>query len=545
MLRYLLLTLSLAFALPLLAYEEKYMDKKVDDKTENNTEFKLDGIMFVGYERVDSESNGVPDANGTNARSQGFDIKRAYINARGEVIDGPYKGFGYRLTLDGGQVIGGTATNNASGNNIHVPELKFAYFTVPLYSSGLGTGVLRGGMQNSPVTDGQAGISAEGSWNHRYIDSVAFENVGLVQSADMGISYIHKWDYFGVHLMLGNGEGFRRLNAQNVSSQTTFSTIAANASTVRANLRTLSQGSSDSYGLDATGNIGFRPTGKNKELEITIALPFRLANTTGIRHEEVNVTGVTIANVASPQIMTYTTDKRTKQDITYGTEGAVGATFGDFKFTVGAGHAILKDKRATSYAVDQSGYTLTTDYSRYMNPDQDGYGRTNYGYLHLKFRWFGVFYRDIYGTGSTGNVTALPGKSYIQQLIEADTTDTIAGNVSPAITRGSAPGVDLGKSRFRKQLGGLEFFLMPRLALSIGMSRQTATNPDGERQKVSVFAQIPATGTTTIPPASTAESQVNTILQAQMGVPNQFVATDMGGKLKENRQYFVRAVYEF
>lgn len=151
--RYLLaLLFSTTVLSPLFAIEEKYTDKRVDEKTENNSEFKLDGIFFIGYERTDTESNGVPDANGTNARNQGFDVRRAYLNARGDVIDGPYKGFGYRFTIDGGQVLGGTAaTTAASGNNIHVPELKFAYFTVPLYSTGFGTGILRFGMQHIPI----------------------------------------------------------------------------------------------------------------------------------------------------------------------------------------------------------------------------------------------------------------------------------------------------------------------------------------------------------------------------------------------------------
>lgn len=540
------LTLLLLSASSLLAIEEKFSDKRVDD-TENNSEFKLDGVIFAGYERTDTEKNGTPDANGTNARNQGFDVKRAYVNAIGNVIDGPYKGFGFRVTLDGGQVLGGTAaTTTASGNNIHVPELKFAYFNVPLYSTSFGTGIIRFGMQNTPVVDAQHGTTNEYFWAHRYIDSATFENLNFASSADMGLSFIHKWEFAGLHLLLGNGEGFRKLNAQNVAAPTTFSTIAANASTVRSNLRTLSQGSGDSYGLDLYGNVAIRPTGKNKDMEFAILFPFRLQNTTGIRHEEVNITGVTIANVASPTIMNYNTSKRSKQDVTFGAEGAFSAVFGSFKFTVGSGHVVHKDKRATSFAIDQAGISATAaDYSRFTNPDQDALGRSNYGYLHARFRWIGVFYRDIYGTGSTGTLSALPSKPYLQQLLEADMTDTTPGNVSAAIHRGSAPGVDLGKARFRKQLGGIEFFPMPRLSIALGMSRQTASNPDGSRQKVSQFAQVAATGQTGIPPGTSMESQVNTILAAQVPFPNQYVATDLGGKLKEIRQYFLRASYEF
>jgi hypothetical protein len=156
--RALLIALAAGFAVTgnLFAYETKYTDKKTDEKTENNTEFKVDGVIFAGYERTDKENSGVPDANGTNARNQGFDIKRAYLNLIGNVTDGDYKGYGFRVTFDGGQVLGGTAaTTSASGNNIHVPELKFAYMTMPLFSAGdFGSSSLRLGMQHTPTTFG-------------------------------------------------------------------------------------------------------------------------------------------------------------------------------------------------------------------------------------------------------------------------------------------------------------------------------------------------------------------------------------------------------
>ena len=560
--RALLIALAAGFAVTgnLFAYETKYTDKKTDEKTENNTEFKVDGVIFAGYERTDKENSGVPDANGTKARNQGFDIKRAYLNLIGNVTDGDYKGYGFRVTFDGGQVLGGTAaTTSASGNNIHVPELKFAYMTMPLFSAGdFGSSSLRLGMQHTPTTDNQTGASMEGYWKHRYLDTLPTENVNMSSSADTGIGYIHKADYFGLHLLLANGEGFRKLNAQNIQAPTTFSSIATNAAAVRTNLRSMSTtgATADSYGLDLYGALSVKPTGKSKDFEVAINFPFRLQNVTGIRDEEAKTTAVDISTLSSPKLQAYVGDKRVKQDQSVGSELDVSADVGGLKITLGTGGIRYKDKRASTLSYDSTGLTglLTNiDYTRYYNIDKDAYGSSNYGYLHVRYKWVGAMFRDIYGTGSSGSLSALPSKSYLQQLAEADIADGQIGNgnVTMFSTHGTSPTIDLGKARFRKQLMAIEFFPTPRWSIAVGMSRQTSTDPDGYKTKVSGLAQIPTIGTaagnTSVPPGSStnAESQVNTLIVSQNNNQATLQATDIAGEVKENKQFFVRAAYEF
>ncbi|MCE9596538.1 MAG: hypothetical protein K8S54_01090 [Spirochaetia bacterium] len=561
-------TMAMLLALTgnLAAYETKYTDKKVDEKTENNTDFKVDGVIFAGYEKTDTENSGVPDGNGTNARTQGFDVSRAYLNIRGDVVDGDYKGFGFRVTFDGGQVMGGSgATTAVNGNNIHVPEVKYAYMNAPLYSAGsLGSGSVRLGMQHVPMVDGQAGISMESYWKHRYITQSATETLGLSGSSDMGVGYMHKSDYFGLHLLFANGEGFRKLNAQGVTPPGTValgaSTLAtastANAALVRSSLRNLSaglnaNGTSDSYGKDLYGSLAFRPTGKSKDVDFAISLPFRLQNVSGIRDEEVNITTIESIGTPAAKTMALRGDKRARKDKTVGAQGDLNLDLGDLKFGLGLGRAEYTDRRSDAVAFDGTGVVpIGGDTTKYYNPDGDAHGFSNYGYLHAKFKWIGVLYRDMFGSGSTGvlnSASALPSKSYIQQLYEADVQDGRIGNLGSVPTRGSAPLVDLGKARFRNQIVALEFFPMSRLTVSIGMSRLTSTDKDGSRTKVSGLSQIQATGASTIASSNTVENALASVVSSQntTELAGPIQATDFAGERKENKQYFVRAQYEF
>jgi hypothetical protein len=335
---------------PAFAYETSWFDRKADEK-EGQSAFKADGTIFAAYERPDTEVNGVIDSSGTRPSSPpGFILSRAYFNLRGEINEGNWKGAGFRVTVDGGvlanNAIGAANSTTSTGNSSNVAELKFAYFQLPLYNSSVGSGSgVRIGMQQVAIVDGQAGYSNEGYWKHRYIDQNAAEKSGFAgSSADRGISFIHKAEYFGLHLFLSNGEGFRRNNAQ-AFFQPTAVNVATNGvltsaqlTTIRTNLRNLANGSNgsgaDSYGYDLYGLPSFRPTGTAKDFEVSIALPFRFQNTTGVKRQEYNYTTADVSSLGAPRLDYYSGDARAKQDRAFGPEIALSYDGGFFKVTL-------------------------------------------------------------------------------------------------------------------------------------------------------------------------------------------------------------------
>jgi hypothetical protein len=111
----------------IMAYETSWFDKKVDEK-EAISSFKADGTIFAGYERADYEKNGVLEPGGTRpATSTGFIINRAYLNLRGDVNEGPWKGANFRVTVDAGvlgnNVLGTTNSTTSTGNSAQVSSV--------------------------------------------------------------------------------------------------------------------------------------------------------------------------------------------------------------------------------------------------------------------------------------------------------------------------------------------------------------------------------------------------------------------------------------
>ncbi|MCE9596539.1 MAG: hypothetical protein K8S54_01095 [Spirochaetia bacterium] len=559
------------------AYETQWLDKKVDEK-EGQSSFKADGTIFAGYERPDHEKNGVIDQNGTTGTNQGFVVPRAYLNFRGDVNEGPWKGAGFRVTVDGGNLansaIGASNSTTSTGNSSQVAELKFAYFTLPLYSASFGEGSFRLGLQHVAIVDGQAGYSNEGYWKHRFIDQNAIEKSGFAgSSADRGISFIHKADYFGLQLQLVNGEGFRKNNAQSLYSAQSAALLASTAPVLattgpngqpalfvattgltaaqqtqaRTNLRNLVNGTGDSYGYDFYALPSFHPTGKDKDIDISIGFPVRIKNITNIKRQEYQfvTANLPVSPTALAQFDYYNGDARAKQDRYLGQEIAGAFDLGVAKVTVGGGHAVLKDKRSSAVRVDnnmiQTGTSgLSNDFTTYYQRDTDAKGQTNWGYIHVKVSQFGVLARHIYGTGSTGSTTALPSKSYATQLYELDVQDGTIGNGNATLgsSRGTSPTIDLGKARFKRETYAVTWSPFSRLVLAVGVETLKSKNANGEKTRVNGLESIP-----TFTSGTSVADNVNSIIAANGGTP--IVANDLNGKPKEARQVFLRAVYDF
>lgn len=552
------------------AYETEWFDKKVDEK-EAISGFRADGTVFAGYENADRERNGNLEQNGTR-NANGFVVSRGYLNLRGDVLEGPWKGFNFRVTVDGGNIantsINATNSTTSTGSNAQVAELKFAYFSVPLYFSSFGDGSLRLGMQQVAIVDGQAGYSNESYWKHRYIDQNAVEKSGFAGgSADKGLSFIHKADYFGLHLFLANGENFRRNNGQALFQASGAAGLngplgqpsvnaagpaltTAQATQVRTNLTNLVNGNNgtaaDSYGLDLYGLPSIHPTGKAKDIDISVAFPFRLQNIVGIKREEWDFATVD-ASTPVPRFDAYRGNSRAKQDATFGQE--VAAAFDldiGLKLTVGLGQAVLRDKRESAVRNSQNGdreLTAATsasrpyiDYTTQYQWDRDAFGRSSWGYVHAKFGSFGILARQIYGTGN-GTLQALPRKSYAQQLVEVDLRDNNIGNgdITTLSTRGSNPTIDLGKARFKRETYAVTWSPFSRFAVALGVELLKTWDKNGERSRVSELANVP-----TFTAGTSAAAQADSSLAA-LGI----TSNDLGGKPRDQKQIFIRATYEF
>jgi len=441
----------------LFAYETRWTDQRIDKATEDSAEFKVDGEIFAGYENVDRQTSGQIDSSGTTGSpivgqnmNQGFTISRAQVNFKGLMIDGPYKGFGFRVSMDAGRNINdenGTPNSlTTTGNNAQIAELKVAYLIAPLYDFGskIGKAELRFGQQQQPIIDGQAGFSSEGVWGYRFVEASVPDKLKMAVFADRGLSYIHRSDYFGVQLFLSNGEGHRRTNAQALQVQQNIAgcvipaavsaptygaqnvvigsgvgvsgcainnTVISNSAALTAqqaaiaqqNLQRLSSGTvdgtalgTDSYGLDFSGVPAIFPTGTSKDFAVKIAFPFRLTNVIGEKSQEYKYAAANLTNPAGGLFDYYQGGADAKKKKIYGEEATVQFNPGFAEFTLGGGHFVYDDTRSTSIRIDQNGFAeaLATPYAgnpipnftSQINVEGSRWGQANYGYITAKFK---------------------------------------------------------------------------------------------------------------------------------------------------------------
>jgi hypothetical protein len=172
------------------------------------------------------------------------------------------------------------------------------------------------------------------------------------------------------------------------------------------------------------------------------------------------------------------------------------------------------------------------DYTSVYYRDEDSYGQSNWAYVHARIGQFGIVARHIYGTGS-GTMTALPGKSYLEQLTDLDVRDNnIAnGDVTLSSSRGSNPGIDLGKARFKRETYALTYNPFARLSFALGVETLKTRDRNGEPTRVNDLDSVPTFNTTT----TTLTSQVDSLLAAQ---GSGLTANDLGGQNRQQKQVF-------
>ncbi|MBX7057668.1 MAG: hypothetical protein K1X75_06345 [Leptospirales bacterium] len=540
---------------PLLAYEEEWNDPKFADPAPaveepggaeqlfRDSRFRLDGVVWAGYEFLDYQANGASDSSGPNSEKAGFRVGRAYVNARGEAVRGPYQGFGFRVTFDAAPAAGFGDGCSADGNsactgaNTSLAFLKYAYMNVPLYAGG--RLFLRFGQQETPLIDAPNGISLQEIWDYRYLDSDGkpmYEELGLGSSTDRGLSINFKHDYLGISALLGNGESYTRVNAQQIRRQS---------------LSDLARGEGDSYGLDFYGAVSLRPTGKDRDLELTLTLPFRLRNITGIAPEETSFASVDLSNPAAPQASYLIGDERAKKDAAYGYEADGVIRSGDLSFTAGLGQAVRVDRRGRAFSYNQT--TLAngidpnnqTQVLNSISVEEDAYGVASYFFAHARYEWLGAFFRYSEGNSDSalnGALGVSTRKSWLSQMINADRADGVLGNLSFGETRS----LDLGRSRFRKITYGLTWHANDRFRLSIGLSRITGTTASGGERRVNALQRVSGQGAaSSLNLAQQLENSASFKSQLGLSSNDRVDLNDFIGQRQVEQQIFVRSQYLF
>lgn len=470
------LLLFILLASNLFAYETDWNDKKYPSEgTLNNSLFRLDGVTYTGYE-VPGKQRGGKIEDGTNHDETGFIMERAYLNIRGDVQEGPFKGWGYQFTPD--LVRASTEYNNCdaisapcTGSNNYLLYMKFAFVKIPIFNGGQTQ--IRVGLQHTPVIGGQAGVHLLGMWGYRYLGISRAHSpigqLGLSTSADNGISFLHRDHYFSTHLLLSNGEGYNRTDAERMTSPT---------------LGRYSTGSGDSYGYDFIGIFSIVPTGAAKQHQAMINLVWKQQNAVGMDSSEYEEARWDVTDLDDPKFQIMRGNKRAKQDSFYGTEINYIFNPQNFTITTGVGHMMRLDQRSSAYILDSDVIhgidpeDQATIMSHFID-DEDQRGHANYFYIHGRYGKFGGVFRYMQGVsngilGTTLGTTS--HKPYLAKMINADAADGEYGN----LTYLEAASLETSKSRFQQYLVGLTYFATNRFQVTVGISQIMGTELNGD-----------------------------------------------------------------
>ncbi len=396
--------------------EDKAKHKPNYLKIGNDFDIGLSGVIYSGYEFLDHQEDKGAEENSPTSEKSGFKLSRVYVTLKGKAKSGAYQGWDFRVTTDAR-----SAAKEADGcgddgvceeDNSYKLFLKYAYVSVPLHFLSFGNkNLLRLGQQHSPLVDAKAGVSLQEYWGHRYVAQTSTEELGLSSSTDRGLAFIHQDDYFGLHLLLANGEGYRRNNAQvKVSS-----------------IEALRNGEQDTTALDLYALVSFIPTGKEKAFHWSINLPFRVHNI-----GEISKKDVMLEDTSSGTSRMLEGDRRALRDLDYGLETDIQTKFGDLALTLGLG---------TLYKKDLRGPVLDAQTKELVANAKDASGFGHYAFINLRWSWIGAFFRYSYGSA----VSDAKGK------IEAIEKDQ-----------------DKGDGRFNRRLYGLSF--LPSAANSFRIS---------------------------------------------------------------------------
>jgi len=557
--------------------EEKPPTKEETSKPMfDNYQLSLDGIFFPRYEMKDRTPIGRDDLAGSSEQTTGFTLARTYLNLRGKVKEGELKGYSFRLTSDitpFGTMGDGCINDTCTRSNPYTMYLKYAFVNIPVLKRK--DTFIRLGLQHDPTVNAQSRISLqEDGWGHRYIARTTWEDIGLAPSVDRGISIIHNSTFYAGHILLGNGEGPFRNNAERISTPFVDP---------KNGVRRLSEGVNDSYGLSLSGIFSIIPTGENAKNILSINFPFRLENVVGVSNNEVQFLAIDICgnqtalpanaivttfNAPStvcefsqsgiPNFSYYRGTKRAKQDLSYGTEVDYTYNNKEFKFTIGAGTVLKIDRRGEAVRLSrglllgQNPSISASEFTSYYQTQTDTVGNANYILAHVKWKDYGAFARHTIGTAGNllGQLGTRASKSWTQQVLEQDSANNIFGDLSYTdLNR-----LDMGKAVFKSSVLGVTYYFTPSFIISFGLSETRATDTVGRRARENVLERFPAIAGSSASGRNLSEQLESpqafysyTSFYNSLGynLPGQFATNEWIGKEIIDRQVFLRAQFIF
>jgi len=164
--------------------------------------FKVGATIFGDY--TYQQSPAITDADGNSVKPTSFNVSRAYINVTGNLNHR----LSYRVTPDVSRET--SATSSLSGSQIF--RLKYAYGQLGLDDWTTHGSWVRLGVQQTPFID-----YTEGIYRYRWQGTLFPERVGLMSSADAGLSA--HWNFPGnygdVHGGFYNGENYNKAEVNN------------------------------------------------------------------------------------------------------------------------------------------------------------------------------------------------------------------------------------------------------------------------------------------------------------------------------------------
>lgn len=357
-----------------------------------------------------------------------------------------------------------------------------------------------------------------------------WEEFGVTDAYDTGVSVIHQNRLFNVHLLLGNGEGLGSSgNGNGLSSkgQTDKDTIAA--------------GDSKSYGLDFYGMLALTPFARDEKEKgmLTLAFPFRFQNVIGVQRREYD--NVTEFDPTANKFEAISGEKRALQDYAYGTEVDLTFKTDVVRLTVGAGAVIRVDRRANALLINESLGTLDLSsnaglkdfFNNHYARASDSRGQGNYAFIHGRTGKFGLVARYSTGTG-TGSLSeklgVVNGVSTTERMIIEDIKagNGIDGNFSSSTLRN----LDQGRSRLKKTLFAVTYNPNARLSVALGMSYISGQGGNGEAYRVNRLSGIDG--------YTTANSFANTVAPGSLVTDN-----DLLGEKDFNQKTFIRMALRY
>ena len=170
----------------------------------NTSKLEFSGLHYLGYDykstsdlnRADVTANSLAPADKTGVNTGNFEMRRNYVQVKAFVLDDPKSYF--RVTLD--------ATADSTGFQEVFVKYAYLYLNEVLPYTGVEFGQV-----HRPWVD----YDEHNGWLYRSISKTlveASEASNLSNSADLGVNFQTKTDYFTSEIGLFNGEGYHGLN---------------------------------------------------------------------------------------------------------------------------------------------------------------------------------------------------------------------------------------------------------------------------------------------------------------------------------------------